>query len=167
MAINTSRIDLMGGLDEVVSNQRVRGYVPGDTAAASAPGAQQYGVMWMQGTGIATNFTTGNQTLTAAMLGGGIIVGSPAAAVTYTLDTGANIVNYMSNNSAGVQVGDILVCDIINAGNTAGTITIALGTGGSFDSGQAGNLQMPINTSRTLFIRITALGAAQTYLCYG
>jgi hypothetical protein len=167
MAINTSQIDLMGGLDEVVMNQRVRAYVPGAGAGVSAPGAQQYGTLWMQGTGVATNFTTGSQTLTAAILGGGLVVGSPAAAVTYTLDTAANFQTYMTANSAGLQVGDILVCDVINAGSSTGVITIAIGTGGSFDSGQNNNLQMPINTSRTLFIKMTALGTSPTYTVYG
>lgn len=165
MAINTSRLNIDGGQDEVVANQRTRAYVPGDPASTSGP-IEQYGVLWMTGTGIATNFTTGSQTLTAAILGGGIVVGSPAAAATYTLDTATNIINYMNQNSAGVIVGDILQCLVINAGNTAGVITVAPGTGGGFDTGQNNNLQMPINTSRMLNIRITNI-TTPAYIVYG
>lgn len=168
MALDGNRLDDFAGMDEIVVNQRVRAVRPGTPygTVAAAPGGQ-FGTLWMQGTGVATNFTTGSQTLTAAMLGGGLIVGSPSAAVTYTLDTAANLQTYMNNNSAGIQVGDILVCDIINAGSSTGTITVNVGTGGSFDSGQNNNLQMPINTSRTLFIRFTAVGTSPTYVAYG
>src|SRR5258708_31683206 len=108
MAINTSRIDLMGGLDEAVSNQRVRAYVPTDPVAAVAA-TQQYGTLWMQGTGIPVNLaTTTPQTITAAQLGSGIIVQSPGQATAWTLDTAANIQTYMNNNSAGIVVGDIV-----------------------------------------------------------
>jgi hypothetical protein len=168
MAIDTSKIDLMGGLDEVVMNQRVRGYVPGNPTAASAPGAQQYGTMWMQGTGVATNFAAGTtpSTITAAMLGGGIIVQTPSGVTVWNLDTAANIIAYMNSNSAGVQVGDILVCDVINASTTTtNTITINFGTGGGFDTGQT-QLVMNGGTSRTLFIRITNL-TNPAYICYG
>src|ERR1700720_4551029 len=116
MAINTSRLDNMGGLDEVVSNQRIRAYVPGDPVATSASGSQQYGTMWMQGTGTPTSFASGagNQTLTAAMLGGGLIVhNTGTTATTDTTDTAANILAYMNANSAGVNVGDILQVESI------------------------------------------------------
>lgn len=169
MAINTSRLDLMAGMDEVVANQRVRAYVPGDPFSASVTADQQYGTLWMQGTGVATNFTAAQTglTITAAMLGGGIIVQSPNTTVTWTLDSASDIQTYMLNNSAGISVGDILVCDIINASaTTADTITISAGANGGFDTGQAG-LVLPGNTSRTLFIRFTAVGASPTYICYG
>src|SRR5258708_716690 len=137
MAINTSRIDQMGGNDEVVSNQRVRAYVPGDSVATSAAGAQQYGTMWMTGTGTVTTGTgaTGT-TMTAAQMGGGIFVwNSTAAAQTVTLDTAANIVTYMTNNSAGVQVGDLFQCLVINGGAT-NSFTITAGSGGASDANQ-------------------------------
>lgn len=147
----------LGGIDEIVANSRVR-------AGTSSTNSQ--GVLWMQGTGIATNFTTGSQTLTAAMIGGGIVVGSPSAAATYTLDTATNIINYMNANSAGINVGDIISCLITNAGSSTGIITVAPGSGGGFDTGQNGNFQMPINTSRTVNIRITNL-STPAYIVYG
>lgn len=169
MAINTSRLENMAGNDEVVANQRVRAYVPGDPFSASVSGDQQYGTLWMYGTGSATNFTAAQTglTITAAMLGGGIIVQSPNTTVTWTLDSAANIQSYMNLNSAGINIGDILVCDIINASaTTADTITVSAGANGGFDTGQSG-LVLPGNTSRTLFIRFTAVGSAPTYVCYG
>jgi len=170
MAINTSRLELMAGNDEVVANQRVRAFVPGDPFSAggvSTGGGQQYGTLWMQGTGVATSISgSGSQTITAAQLGSGIIVQSPSSAATWTLDSAANIQTYMNNNSAGIAIGDILVCDVINAGSSTGVITISPGSGGSLDGNQA-SISMPINTSRTLFIRFTAVGANPTYISYG
>jgi hypothetical protein len=167
MVINTAQIDLMGGLDEVVMNQRVRAYVPGTPNVSS--NSQQLGTLWMQGTGVATNLAAGSTpvTITAAMLGTGIIVQSPSGVTVWNLDTATNILNYMNLNSGGVQVGDILMCDVINASATgANTITINFGTGGSFDTGQTA-LVMAGNTSRTLFIRFTSVGASPTYITYG
>jgi hypothetical protein len=164
MVINTAQIDLMGGLDEVVMNQRVRAYVPGTPSVSGGPGVQ-FGTLWMQGTGIATNLTTSTpQTITAVMLGSGIIVQSPAGATAWNLDTATNILAYMNLNSAGVQIGDILMCDVINA-SAASAITINVGAGGSFDTGQTA-LIMGGNTSRTLFIRFTNV-TTPAYICYG
>jgi len=164
MVINTAQIDLMGGLDEVVMNQRVRAYVPGTPSVSGGPGVQ-YGTLWMQGTGIAANLaTTTPQAITAAQLGTGIIVQSPAGATVWNLDTATNILAYMNLNSAGVQVGDILMCDVINA-NATNSITINFGTGGSFDTGQTA-LVMLANTSRTLFFRITNI-TTPAYVVYG
>jgi hypothetical protein len=177
MAINTSQIDNMAGLDEVVMNQRSRAYTidnpvatggaPATTNPATSGGGKQYGTLWMQGTGIPTSIAgSSNQTITAAMLGTGIIVQSPSSAVTWTLDTAANIQTYMTMNSAGVLAGDLMVCDVINAGSSTGVITINAGANGSLDATQA-SLQMPINTSRTLFIRLTQWGASPQYVVYG
>jgi hypothetical protein len=170
MAIDIPRLDDFASIDEVVSNQRSRAYRPGTpygNVAASGQGV--YGTLWMTGTGVPTNFTAGQTglTITAAQLGGGIIVQSPNTTVTWTLDTATNIQNYMINNSAGIQVGDILVCDVINASaTTANTITISPGTNNSFDTGQAG-LVLAGGTSRTLFIRVATLGASPTCVVYG
>jgi hypothetical protein len=145
------------GTDQVINNSRVR-------ANVAATNAQ--GVLWMQGTGVATNFTTGSQTLTATILGGGLVVGSPSAAATYTLDTATNILSYMNANSAGISNGDIMSCLLTNAGSSTGVITVSPGTGGGFDTGQNNNLQLPINTSRTLNIKITNT-STPAYIVYG
>lgn len=148
------------GIDEIVNNNRVR--------ATAVQGTNAQGTMWMAGTGVATNFTAGQTgiTITAAILGGGIVVQTPNTTVTWTLDTATNILAYMNANSAGVNVGDILVCDVINASTTAAnTITISFGTGGGFDTGQT-SLVMGGGTSRTLMIKITNT-STPAYIVYG
>lgn len=169
MTIDQNRLDDFAGIDEVVVNQRSRAVRPGTTYGINAASNGQFGTLWMVGTGVATNFAAGAtpNTITAAMLGGGIVVQTPGQATTWNLDTAANVLTYMNNNSAGVQVGDILVCDVINASTVAAnTITINFGTGGGFDTGQT-QLVMAANSSRTLFVRITAIGASPAYIVYG
>ena len=150
MAINTSRLNLDGGQDEVVANQRVRAYVPGDSASTSAP-TEQYGVLYMTGTGIPTSFASGSQTYTAAILGSGIIIHKNAGAANGTLDTATAIMNYMNANSAGVIVGDYLQCLVCNTGTA--TLTIVPDASGALDANGSGAI--PTLTSRMLNIRIT------------
>lgn len=159
MAVDTQYINDDRGQDEVLANQRVRAYVPGNPVATSvnpltgaAGPAGSFGTMWMQGTGVPTSFSTGSQTYTAAILGGGLIVHKNAGAVNGTLDTTANIVNYMINNSAGVQIGDILQCQVFNTGT--GTLTIVAGDGNTtFDTNGAATIATGV--SKTLNLRIT------------
>jgi|SRR6266853_2442724 len=150
MAVDTSRLDMMAGNDEVVSNQRTRGYVPGQPNVSGGP-TIQYGTLWMTGTGIPTSFASGSQTYTAAILGGGIIVHKNAGAANGTLDTATNIINYMNLNSAGTQVGDILQCLVCNTGTA--TLTIVPDASGALDANGSGAI--PTLTSRMLNIRIT------------
>lgn len=160
MAINTSRLDLSGGQDQVVANQRVRGYVPGDPLSTSAP-TEQYGVLWMQGTGIPTSFASGSQTYTAAILGGGLIVHKNAGAVNGTLDTTANIISYVNNNSAGFQIGDILQCQVFNTGT--GALTIVAGDASTtFDAN--GSAVIATGVSKTLNIRLATATTLVVYM---
>jgi hypothetical protein len=161
MVIDTSRLSNMAGNDEVVVNERTRAIVPGNPVAAGS----QYGTMWMGGTGIPTSGTgAGGTTATAAQLGGGLFVwNSTAGGQTVTLDTAANIQTYMNNNSAGIQVGDILTCLIANGGGT-NSFTIAAGANGSLDANVAATV--PVSTSRTVNMRFTAVGASPTYVVY-
>jgi hypothetical protein len=161
MAIDTSRLSNMAGNDEVVANERTRAYVPGNAVAAGS----QYGVLWMTGTGVPTS-TTGatGTTITAAQFGGGLFIfNSTASAQTVTLDTAANIQTYMNNNSAGIQIGDIISCLVANGGAT-NTFTIAAGANGSLDTNVAATV--PVSTSRMVNIRFTAVGASPTYVVY-
>lgn len=159
MAVDTQYINDDRGQDEVVANQRVRAYVPGNPVASSvnpltgaAGPAGSFGTMWMQGTGVPSSFASGNQTYTAAILGGGLIVHKNAGAVNGTLDTSANILTYMVNNSAGIQVGDILQCQVFNTGS--GVLTIVAGDGNTtFDANGAATI--PAGVSKTLNIRVT------------
>src|SRR5262245_19203441 len=107
MAINTQYINDDRGQDEVISNQRTRAYVGGTPGVSSLGGAGSFGTLWLSGTGIPTSVASGAgaQTLTAVILGGGLIVhnlGNNTNA-TDTTDTATNIFNYMQANSAGVQ----------------------------------------------------------------
>jgi hypothetical protein len=150
MAIDTSKIDLMAGNDEVVMNQRVRAYVPSAQGVGANNG--QFGTLWMVGTGIPTSFASGSQTYTAAILGGGLIVHGNAGAVNGTLDTSANILAYMQANSAGVQAGDIMQCQVFNTGS--GILTIVPGDANTtFDANGVNTIGIGI--SKTLNIRCT------------
>jgi hypothetical protein len=161
MSIDFSRLSNMAGNDEVVANERTRSYVPGNPVSAGS----QYGTMWMGGTGVATSGTgaTGT-TATAAQLGGGLFVwNSTASGQTVTLDTAANIQTYMNNNSAGIQVGDIMTCLIANGGAT-NAFSIAAGANGSLDANVS--TSVPVSTSRNVNVRFTAVGASPTYVVY-
>lgn len=160
MAINNSRLSLEGGIDQIVSNQRTRAYVPGDPVATGAP-TPQFGVMWMTGTGVPTSFASGSQTYTAAILGGGLIVHKNAGAVNGTLDTTANIIAYMNANSAGVNVGDILQCQVFNTGS--GVLTIVAGDGSTtFDANGAATIAAGV--SKTLNLRLTTATTLVVYM---
>lgn len=165
MAVDTQYINDDRGQDEVVANQRTRAYVAGNPVCTSVGGAGSVGTLWMTGTGIPTSGTgAAGTTATAAQLGGGLFVWvSSAAAQTVTLDTAANIQTYMNNNSAGIQIGDILQCLIANGGAT-NSFSIAAGSGGSLDANVSATV--PVGTSRTVNIRFTAVGAAPTYVVY-
>jgi hypothetical protein len=166
MAINPQYINDDRGQDEVVSNQRIRAYVPGTAGVSSLGGAGSFGTLWMQGTGVVTTGTgaTGT-TMTAAQLGGGIFVfNSTAAAQTVTLDTAANIQAYMNANSGGIAIGDIIQCLVINGGAT-NSFTITAGSGGASDTNQP-TITILANNSKTLTIRFTAVGASPTYVVY-
>jgi hypothetical protein len=142
--VNYSNQENQAGIDQIVANSRVR--------AAATAGTNAQGVLWMQGTGVPTSFASGSQTYTAAILGGGLIVHANAGAVNGTLDTTANIVNYMNSNSAGVNVGDILQCYVFNTGS--GVLTIVAGDGNTtFDAN--GIATIAAGVSKTLNIRVT------------
>lgn len=144
------------GADQVINNSRVRA----NTATTNAQG-----VLWMQGTGVPVSGTgAAGTTMTAAQLGSGIFIWtSTAAAQTVTLDTAANILAYMNANSAGISVGDIIQCLVINGGAT-NSFTITAGSGGASDTNQP-TITVLANTSKTLTLRITATGTP-AYVIY-
>jgi len=163
MAIDQSRLDDFAGIDEVVSNQRVRAYREGTTyGSVSDTNANPYGVMYMQGTGVPVSLAGTTQTLTAAQLGSGLIVGGPTSASTYTLDSATNILTYMQNNSAGVQVGDFLQCLLVNG--SAFTITLAVPASGAFDAHQT-TTTVVTGASKLINIRITNI-TTPAYIVY-
>lgn len=159
MAINTPQIVQMTGNDEVVNNERVRATYPNNP----------YGTLYMQGTGTPTSAApTGATTLTAAqMLTGIVVLNSGATAFTLTLDTAANILSAMNGASAGIQVGDYLQFLVINGSSTTGgTITVAGGSGVSFDTNQS-STTIPIQTSKWFNLRCTnATSASAAFTMY-
>ena len=133
-----------GVLDQIVNNSRNR-----------ATAANPLGVNWMMGIGTPTSTAPGSSNataLTAANLGIGIVVLSPSTtALTFTTDTAANIVQYIQNNSAGVVVGDVLTCLIVNG--SANAFTVGFGSNVSKDANVSAT--MPANTSRMFYFRVT------------
>jgi hypothetical protein len=114
------------------------------------------------------SFSTGNQTITAAMLIAGIIVGNVGGGTTYTytLPTAAllrqGLAPYM--DVQGVQVGDV-INTLIVAGGTTGILALSLGSGGSFDTN--GNQSIPAGQSKYVYIRFTnATPGSETYTVY-
>jgi|SRR5262245_6468642 len=108
--------------------------------------------------------TAGAVTYTIAQLMTGIIVRDPnGAARTDVLPTAALIVAGVP----GLKVGDIIRCKLVNGADAAEAITLTAGTGGAFDANQtATSASLPQNTSKDVMIRMTAVGAAPTYVAY-
>jgi hypothetical protein len=109
--------------------------------------------------------TAGNATYTAAQLLTKMIARDPnGAGRTDTLDTAANIVGAMRD----AQVGDRIVCEVINGADAAETITLAAGAGGTFDAAlTAASRVIPQNSAKTVTIRITNITpGAEAYVVY-
>jgi hypothetical protein len=169
MAINNQYVNDDRGQDEIISNQRTRAYVPGTSGVSSLGGAGSFGTLWMTGTGVPTSVASGagNQTLTAAQLGGGLIIHNLGnnTNVTDTTDTAINIFNYTNANSAGIQVGDILQVQMLsNTGTGTSVLTVAGGTGVTLDANGVGTIAAGV--SKTLNFRCTAVGANPTFTLF-
>ena len=109
-----------------------------------------------------TTLGAGAQTLTAAQIIGGFIIGTPTAAATYTTDTALNIVRAIQ----GAQVGSGIFFTLRNNAGAADTITLAAGTGVTLNSGDGTTVAE--HDQRTYLLIVTALpdfegnGAAAT-----
>lgn len=99
---------------------------------------------------------TGNQTLGAVQLLGGIIEHPVIAATTDTTDTGANL----DTTIGGAANGDSFECRVANTSAGANTITLAAGTGVTLKGSVVGIAQNKIGT---LLFRKTGVG---TWDCY-
>lgn len=98
---------------------------------------------------------------------GGIIVHGNAGAVTATLPTAALFVAALKGLFASqLQIGATIGCLIINGGTN--TITLAAGTGGSFDTNQGGaSQQIAVNTSKYVMLRVTNITpGSEAYVIY-
>lgn len=155
MAIDYSHLENEAGMDVAISNARTR-------ATTKSP----LGQMWMCGFGAPTTYAATNQTLTAANLLTGIIIGTPTGASTYTFDSAANIIAAMNAASAGVQVGDILEFYIANDAAAANTITLAADGGATVTLNRTNNKTITQGNSFWFMLRVTAIGASPTCTVY-
>lgn len=108
--------------------------------------------------------TAGNATLTAAQVLGGIIVRDCAGgARTDTLPTAALLVAAVPN----AKVGDQIRCTVINGSDAAEAITLAEGTGGTWDANFLAAKAINQNQSREVIIRLTNVTASsEAYVVY-
>lgn len=155
MSLDNSRTVDEAGMDAIVNNTRVRASrVPIVVGATTFPASPQ-GVNWIDGAGtpISRSATT-STTLTAGELLSSVITLSCTNAVTATFDTAANIIAGMTLVSAGVNVGDYVSVLLVNGSSAANTITLAAGSGNSFDANQ-NNLTITQGGSKFVLIRVT------------
>lgn len=116
----------------------------------------------------ATYSTAGAVTFTAADVLGGIIVHDPnGAARTDVLPTAALLVA----SAPWLQIGDIIRCLIINGSDGAAdaeNITLAGGTGGTFDANQVAAARViRSQSSKDIAIRFTGVASgSEAYVVY-
>lgn len=114
-----------------------------------------------------TSLGAGAQTLTAAAILGGFIIGVPTAASNYTTDTAGNIVNAIE----GAQVGSTIQFTLRNKAAAANTITLVGGTGVTINAGDTATVAQ--SNQKTFLLVVTALpdqygnGAAVTAYSMG
>lgn len=166
--VDYARVVNMAGNDEVVTNSRMRATLYPQTIGTVTFPVNPLGVNYICGTGAPISATPGaTSTIDVGQLLTGIVIQAPSAGNTSTLDTAANIVKGVNQMSSGVQVGDIIQCYFGN-GSGANTITIAAGSGGSFDTNQPSSARViAINSSRWVMVRITNVTAgSEAYVVY-
>lgn len=154
------------GMDSIVNNARVRATnAPITVGTITFPAAPQ-GVNYIDGIGTPISTAPGAaSTLLAEQLLTGIITQSPSTGNTSTFDTAANMVAAVNKISAGAVVGDVITCLLIN-GNSTNAITLAAGSGGSFDTNQA-TRNIAVNTSRYVWVRLTNVtSGSEAYIIY-
>ena len=98
------------------------------------------------------SYPSGAQTYLPADLLGQIIVHDGTSGLTATLPTAAQLVGAIPS----CRVGDTVECLIINGANATGSIVLAAGTGGSFDTNQGGGSKIiAFGNSKYVNIRVT------------
>jgi hypothetical protein len=97
---------------------------------------------------------------------GGIIVHGNSGAVTATLPTAALLVAAIKAIvGSQLQIGATIGCLIVNGGT--GTITLAAGTGGSFDTNQSSGQAILTGTSKYAMLRLTNITVgSEAYTIY-
>lgn len=107
-----------------------------------------------------TTFAAGAQTLLAAAILGGFIIGVPTAAANYTTDTAANIINAIE----GAKVGTAILFTLRNKSAGANAITLVAGTGVTVNSGDTATVAQ--NNQKQFLLVVTAIGAIPTLTVY-
>jgi hypothetical protein len=99
---------------------------------------------------------SGAQTYQASDLTGGTIVHNAQGGATGTLPTAALMRIALSQFGRAARVGDTIYCLIVNGAATSGTLTLALGAGGSWDANQGAGAQgIAYQSSKTIQVRMT------------
>jgi len=108
------------------------------------------------------NYAAGAQTYLAADIVGGIIT-HPAGTSTGQLPTATAIASILRGGGTPLNIGDTIECLILNS--AAGTLTLLLGAGMSFDTGGSGLI--PANNSKYCQFRFTGVTpGAETCVLY-
>lgn len=101
------------------------------------------------------SYASGNQTYTTGDILGGIIIHDGTGGATGTLPTAAALLAALPQPPAP-RNGDTIECLIINGANASGTVTLAAGSGGGFDTNQGGGSRVILfGTSKFVLIRFT------------
>ncbi len=111
------------------------------------------------------SYASGNQSYQIADIIGGIIVHDGTGGSTATLPSAAALAAALPQPARN---GDSIGCLIINGANTSGTITLAAGTGGTFDANQGGGSRIvAFGSSKYVTIRFSSTApGAQAYTIY-
>ena len=166
--IDYARIASIVGSDEVVTNSRQRASLGPVTVGTVTFPVNPLGTCYYQGTGTPVSTVPGaTSTIDAGQLLTGIIIQAPSAGNTSTLSSAALLVAGVNMIGAGAQVGDVISAYFGNGSGT-NTITIAAGSGGTFDANiPAANKVIAVNSSRWIFLRLTNVtSGSEAYVVY-
>jgi len=163
--VDQGRLIDMAGLDDSINNTRVRATKTPITVGAITFPSNPMGTNYIEGAGTPISITSNAaQTLTAERLLTGIITISTSTGLTATFDTAANIVAGVNLVTAGAVVGDYITTLICSGG--ASTVTLAAGSGGSFDTAQASRT-ITTGTSKYVWVRLTNVTpGSEAYVIY-
>lgn len=168
MAYNPSASVDMSGNDEIVNNERTRAVRTAITVGTVTFPASPLGVCYYSGSGTPISTVPGAaSTIDIGQLLSGFVIQAPSAGNTSTLDTAANIVAGVTKIGSGAQVGDVISVYMGN-GSAANTITVAAGSGGTFDANQPSAARViAVNSSRYVFVRLTNVTVgSEAYVIY-
>lgn len=113
------------------------------------------GMGYLANARISTNASDGNQTITAAMMMGGVAMFTGAAgAVNYTTDTAANILAALGN----MDIGDCFHFRLVNTAAQTATIVAGIGvTLAGFTTVNAGSRECIVEKTSATTVTITSI----------